>query len=33
MSIKLIYDKFDNDHGFIDSDWIDNDIDTILFIM
>ena len=32
-NIKLIYDKFHNDHGFMDSNWIDNDIDTILFIM
>ena len=33
MSIKLIYDKFDNDYGFINSDSIDNDTDTILFIL
>ena len=31
--IKLVYDKYDNDYGFIDSDPTENNIDTILFIM
>ena len=32
-SIKLVYDKFDNDHGFIGGDWIDSDTDTVISIM
>ena len=32
-NIKLVYDKFDNDHGFIGGDWIDSDTDTVISIM